>query len=146
MTMRRWEPFADFRRADAVFNRFLGGAPSAAAAHAAEWRGFPMDVVQEGDELIVRASLPGVPPDEIEVTIEDGLLTIAGESADETEKGEGGEYLLRERRSGRFRRALRLPNSVDADNAAPTCENGVLTIALPKREERKARRLEIKSV
>ncbi len=144
MTMRRWDPFADFRRADGVFNRFFSGAPSVAAARPAERRDFPMDVIQEGDELIVRASLPGVPPDEIEVTIEDGLLTIAGATADETEKREG-EYLLRERRSGRFRRALRLPSSVDADKAAPTCENGVLTIALPKREERKARRLEIKS-
>ena len=143
MTMRRWDPFDDFRRADGIINRFLGGAPSV-AVKPAERRGFPMDVVQEGDELVVRASLPGVPPEAINVTIEDGLLTIEGESADETEKREG-EYLLRERRSGSFRRALRLPSSVDVDNASPRCENGVLTIALPKREERKARRLEIKS-
>ena len=144
MTMRRWDPFDDFRRADGIINRFLGGAPSDVAVRPAERRGFPMDVVQEGDELVVRASLPGVSPEAINVTIEDGLLTIEGESAEETEKREG-EYLLRERRSGSFRRALRLPSSVDVDNASPRCENGVLTIALPKREEKKARRLEIKA-
>ena len=139
MTMRRWDPFADFRRADDILNRFFGGAARGAAASAERWD-FPMDVLRDGDDLIVRASLPGVSPDEIGVTIEDGLLTIEGE----TEKGEG-EYLLRERRFGRFHRALRLPGSVDADKASPRCENGVLTISLPKREEKKARRLEIKS-
>ena len=143
MTMRRWDPFADFRRADEVFNRFFRGAPSG-VSQPAERRGFPMDVIQEGDDLIIQASIPGVSPDEIGVTIEDGLLTIEGETASESEKREG-EYLLRERRSGRFRRALRLPNSVDADKASPTYENGVLTIALPKRKEKKARRLEIKT-
>lgn len=144
MTMRRWDPFADSRRVDEIFNRFFGGGAPRFAARAAERWDFPMDVIQEGDDLIVRASLPGVSPEAINVTIEDGLLTIEGESAEAAEKREG-EYLLRERRAGRFRRALRLPNSVDADNASPRCENGVLTIALPKREEKKARRLEIKT-
>ena len=144
MTMQRRDPFADFRRVDDLVSRFFGGAPRVAAAPFAERRDFPMDVIREGDALIVRASLPGVSPDEIGVTIEDGLLTIEGETAGETEKREG-EYLLRERRSGRFRRALRLPGSVDADKASPRYENGVLTISLPKREEKKARRLEIKA-
>ena len=145
MTMRIWDPFDDFRRADGIINQFFGGgAPSVAAAQPAERRGFPMDVVQEGDELVIRASLPGVSPEAISVTIEDGLLTIEGESAESAETREG-EYLLRERRAGRFRRALRLPSSVDVDNASPSCENGVLTIALPKRAEKKARRLEIKA-
>ena len=144
MTMQRWDPFADFRRVDEAFSRFFGGAPRGGVAQSAERWDFPMDVIQEGDDLIVQASLPGVSPDEIGVTIEDGLLTIEGASASETEKREG-EYLLRERRSGRFHRALRLPNSVDADKASPSYANGVLTISLPKREEKKARRLEIKS-
>ena len=143
MTIQRWDPFADFRRADDILNRFFSGAARGAAASAERWD-FPMDVLQDGDDLIVRASLPGVSPDEIGVTIEDGLLTIEGEAASESEKG-GGEYLLRERRFGRFHRALRLPGSVDADKASPRYENGVLTISLPKREEKKARRLEIKS-
>lgn len=144
MTMQRWDPFADYRRVNEIVNQFFSGALRGVAVQPAERRGFPMDVVQEGDELVVRASLPGVSPEAINVTIEDGLLTIEGESAEEAEKGEG-EYLLRERRAGRFRRALRLPSSVDVDNASPRCENGVLTIALPKREEKKARRLEIKA-
>ena len=144
MTMQRWDPFADARRVDDLVSRFFGGAARGGGVPSAERWDFPMDVIQDGDDLIVRASLPGVSPDEIGVTIEDGLLTIEGERAGETEKGEG-EYLLRERRSGRFRRALRLPGSVDADKASPRYENGVLTISLPKREEKKARRLEIRT-
>ena len=144
MTMQRWDPFADARRVDDLVSRFFGGAARGGGVPSAARWDFPMDVIREGDDLIVRASLPGVSPDEIGVTIEDGLLTIEGESAGESEKREG-EYLLRERRSGRFRRALRLPGSVDADKASPRYENGVLTISLPKREEKKARRLEIRT-
>ena len=145
MTMQRWDPFADFRRADDILNRFFSGAARGVAPSAGRWD-FPMDVLQDGDDLIVRASLPGVSPDEIGVTIEDGLLTIEGAAASESERREGGgEYLLRERRSGRFHRVLRLPGSVDANKASPVCENGVLTITLPKREAKKARRLEIKT-
>ena len=103
-----------------------------------------MDVVQDGDDLIVHASLPGVDPDDIQVTLEDGLLTIEGETGSESEE-QKGDYLLRERRFGRFHRALRLPNSVDSEKAQPSYANGVLTITVPKQEAKKARRLEIKT-
>ena len=99
-----------------------------------------MDVVQDGDDLIVHASLPGVDPDEIQVTLEDGLLTIEGETGSATEE-QKGDYLLRERRFGRFHRALRLPNSVDAEKAQPSYANGVLTITVPKQEAKKARKI-----
>ena len=90
------------------------------------------------------ASLPGVHPDDIQVTLEDGLLTIEGETGYEREE-QKGDYLLRERRIGRFHRALRLPNSVDAEQAQPGYANGVLTITVPKQEAKKARRLKIKT-
>jgi HSP20 family protein len=104
----------------------------------------PLDVVHEGDNVVVQASLPGVKPEDIEITVEDGVLSIKGDTQTESEESTGG-YLLRERRTGKFRRSLRLPDSVDADQAEPKYENGVLTVTFPKIEAKKAKRLEIKS-
>ena len=74
----------------------------------------PLDVVADGDDFVVRASLPGVSPDNIQVSIEDNVLTIRGETASHFENTEGN-YLMRERRSGSFHRSLRLPDTVDQD-------------------------------
>jgi len=86
--------------------------------------------------------VPGVKPEDIEVTIEDGILSIKGETTEEHEVKEG-EYLMRERRSGSFHRSVRLPDTVDADKAETGYANGVLTIKLPKVEAKKAKRLEV---
>ena len=143
MTMQRFDPFAEMRRMDAAFNRLWNTDARASEVDGGRWD-IAMDVVQDGDDLIVRASVPGVDPDDIQVTLEDGLLTIEGETGSETEE-QKGDYLLRERRFGRFHRALRLPSSVDAENAEPSYANGVLTITVPKQEAKKARRLAIKT-
>ena len=140
MALQRWEPFRDLRRIENTVDRF--------------WRGFgadqtggwavPLDVIQEGDNIVVQGTLPGVKPEDIKVTIEDGLLNISAESKHERDEP-SGSYLIRERRSGKFRRVLRLPDSVDAEAAETTYENGVLTVTLPKVEAKKAKRLEVKA-
>ena len=143
MTMQRFDPFAELRRMDAAMNRLWNTGVHAQDSDSGRWD-IAMDVLQDGDDLIVRASLPGVAPNDIQVTLEDGLLTIEGETASETEEQKGG-FLLRERRSGHFHRALRMPSSVDADKAQSSYANGVLTITVPKQEAKKARRLAIKT-
>ena len=143
MTMQRFDPFAELRRMDAAFNRLWNTDVRTPEVEGARWD-IAMDVIQEGDDLIVHASLPGVEPDDIQVTLEDGLLTIKGETGSESEE-QKADYLLRERRFGRFHRALRLPNSVDAEKAQPSYANGVLTVTVPKQEAKKARKLEIKT-
>ena len=143
MTMQRIDPFAELRRMDAAFNRLWNTDVRTPEVEGARWD-IAMDVIQEGDDLIVHASLPGVEPDDIQVTLEDGLLTIKGETGSESEE-QKADYLLRERRFGRFHRALRLPNSVDAEKAQPSYANGVLTVTVPKQEAKKARKLEIKT-
>lgn len=86
------------------------------------------------------ARSPAFPRPDIGVTIEDGVLTIEGRADSDEEREERG-YLLRERRSGAFRRSLRLPDDVDADNAASSYAHGVVTVRLPRTEGKKARRL-----
>ena len=135
MAIQRWNPFIDIR----PFNRARFGA-----FESGRWP-IPIDVVSEGEDVVVRASLPGLKPEDISVTLEDRLLTIQGETATDSEV-EKGDYLLRERRVGRFSRSLRLPNSLDSEKAEPTYENGVLTISFPRQDSVKSRRLEVKSV
>ena len=93
---------------------------------------------------MVRASLPGVDPDEIKVTIEDGALTIDGETKVDDE-AKVGNYLIRERRAGSFHRSVRLPDSVDVDQVETNYDEGVLTVAFPKAESKGAKQLTVTS-
>lgn len=144
MVLQRWDPIFDFRRA---MNRHVRATGLARLDHARfeseqkEWA-IPLDVVEQEDELLVRASIPGVKVDDIDVSIENRVLTIKAETKTEIEHKEGG-YLMRERRSGSFLRSLRLPESVDSDNAKTTYNDGVLTVSLPKAESKKAKHLKI---
>jgi HSP20 family protein len=102
----------------------------------------PLDIRQEGDSITVDASVPGVDPEQISATVEDGILTIKGQTATNTEEKDE-RYFLRERRVGVFHRSVRLPDTVDTDRAETTYENGVLSITFPKHESKKARSLPI---
>lgn len=144
MVLQRWDPFVEMRSMEDAINRMwrgLGQRP--AQANGGEHWHIPLDVVQEGDDIVVHASLPGVDPDDIEVNVEDGVLTIDARTATENETEKGG-YLLRERRSGSYHRALRLPETVDEEQAESGYDKGVLTVRFAKQEAKKARRLEIK--
>ena len=105
------------------------------------WR-LPVDVAEEDDKLVVRASLPGIDPDDLHVTIEANVLTIRAETKGEEEREEG-RYLVRERRTGSLHRSLLLPETVDPDKTESIYENGVLTITFPKVEAKKARELNV---
>ena len=99
--------------------------------------------MRKGDDIEVRASVPGVDPGDIQITVENDVLTIRGQTASEKETAEG-DFLMRERRSGSFHRALRLPDTVDVDRAETGYDNGVVTISFPKLESKKAKRLSLK--
>ena len=101
-----------------------------------------VDVIQNSDNYIVEASLPGFNADDIEVTVDDGILKILATQSSE-ERNEDGHYLVRERRSGKFYRALRIPDGVDIDGAKTGYQDGVLKIELPKNETGQPKRLAI---
>ena len=140
MLLERWDPFRELRRTHGELRRSQTWGPY--WAFDPRDRAVALDVLDEADEVVVRASLPGVKPEAIAVSIEDGVLQIKGEAAAETEREEAA-YLVRERRSGAFRRTLRLPEEVDVDKAASAYENGVLTVTLPKTEAKKAKVLKV---
>ncbi|TAK92930.1 MAG: Hsp20/alpha crystallin family protein [Verrucomicrobia bacterium] len=101
-----------------------------------------VDVVENKDNFVVKAELPGMKKDEIQVTLQDGLLTLSGERKFET-KSEDAEVHRAERFVGRFQRTLSLPSTVAADQVKAAYADGVLTITLPKSEEAKARKIDV---
>ena len=127
---------------DNVMNRFWRNYSGSGNPTRTPVWAVPIDVRQEGDNITVVASLPGVDPARINATVEDGVLTIKGQTAEETEKKDE-RYYLRERRVGAFQRSVRLPDTVDTEGAETSYENGVLTITFPKQESKKAKDLPI---
>ena len=104
-----------------------------------------LDVMENPDSYVVKASVPGIKPEDIEVTIDNNMLTIKGETKEESEH-EDGNYHLRERRSGSFYRSVSLPANVKEDKIEAVNENGVLTLTLPKAEEAKPKKIEVKKL
>lgn len=143
MVLQRWAPMSELRRMDDMMNRLWRGHSGSSGAESApeEWA-VPIDVRQDGDSITVDASMPGIDTENISATVDDGVLTIKGETCTETEQKDE-RYYLRERRSGAFHRSVRLPETVDTDKAESTYQNGVLSISFPKQESKKARSLPI---
>jgi HSP20 family protein len=89
-----------------------------------------IDVIREDEDLVVRAEIPGAKPEDVDVTIHNRVLTISGKVEEEREEERSG-YLVRERRSGSFRRSLQLPHDVDEDQIKANFENGILEVRIP---------------
>ena len=105
--------------------------------------GVPVDIIERDGEIEVRATVPGYEPDDIDITVQADILTLRGETQTDEEK-EGDRYRLRERRYGSFERTLRLPTSVNADQAKAEYKNGELVLTLPKTPESASKRIAVK--
>jgi len=104
-----------------------------------------IDMREEDDDYVIEAELPGVKPEDVDVTLDGRTLVIQGRygSEQENDGGKQGRYLLRERRSGTYTRAITLPGQIDADHVQSSFENGELTLTLPKAQEARTRRIPI---
>ena len=148
MVLTRWDPLFEIRQARRLANQRWARFPASPgftgyfeAAEQRDWS-IPLDIVRGGDNVTVTANLPGVKPEDIDVTIEGGVLSIKAETKAEEEHENGG-YVVRERRSGSFHWSLRLSEHVDTDKVEPRYENGVLSITLPVAESKKAKHLTV---
>jgi HSP20 family protein len=102
----------------------------------------PLDVAETENEFVIKAALPGVKPDDVQITVQGDTLTIRGESKAEEEK-KGEHWHIRERRFGAFQRSVTLATPVDPDRAQAQYEHGVLTLTLPKSEAAKPRQIKV---
>ncbi|MDA8216967.1 MAG: Hsp20/alpha crystallin family protein [Dehalococcoidales bacterium] len=143
MSIRRWEPFSELMSLRSAMDRMFEerfGLPG-------DWRGtgsLAVDVYQTDKDVIVEASIAGVKPEDIDISITGDTLTIKGESKQE-EKIERENYFFNERRYGTFSRTITLPMPVESDKADAKFENGVLKLTLPKAEQAKAKKITVKS-
>jgi len=105
----------------------------------------PLDVTTDADRVTIEAALPGMRPDDVDITVENGAITISGKTADER-TAEEGSYVLQEIRRGSFSRTVALPNGLEPDKATATFENGILRLEIPKAEQLKPRQIKISAV
>lgn len=101
-----------------------------------------LDVYQDKDNLFVKAELPGMKKEDIDISLEKGVLSISGERKDEKESGEGENYRS-ERYFGKFHRSIALPMTFDAAKVSASYTDGVLTVKLPKSEEAKPKQIQV---
>ena len=135
----RWNPYRTtlFDEFDRLFDSAVSKSPAAS-----NW-GVAIDVIENDDAYVVKATVPGLTADDLDLTLEDNVLTLKGEiKADEAV--ENAQYHVRERRYGSFSRRVRFPVAVNSDNVEATYENGILTLSVPKVEEVKPRKIEVK--
>ena len=144
MSISRWEPMSDFMTLRQAMVRLFEDSFVRAGrlVDGGSSTYLPIDVYTTKDAVVIRASVPGINPDEVEITVEGDTVTIRGEIKPVQEEG---SYLLQERRYGPFARSIELSIPIQADKADAVFKNGLLTLTIPKAEEIKPKVIKVKT-
>ncbi len=144
MGLERWDPFREMMTLRESMDRLLQQSISGTGQLLSTMRpdAIPMDVVERDDAFEVRAAVPGVKPEDVEVVVQGERLTVRAESKREDEQ-RGDNWLMREHRSGTLQRTITLPSAVSSDRAEARIEHGVLTLRLPKAQEARPHRISV---
>ena len=140
----RWEPAREMMTLREAMDRLFDDAFTRPLSLRDAWSVPAIDMYQTDDEIVVKAALPGIKADEVQINITGEVLTLKGEMKHEEEKKEKAWH-MREQRWGSFERSVVLPTDVVSDKAKAEFENGILTITLPKAEEVKPKVINIKA-
>src|SRR3954453_14329821 len=146
MAIVRWEPLRELTTLQNEMNRLFGtvfDTPAQASNGGTLRRWMPaMDLVETGDHFVLRADLPGLSEENVNIEVEDRVLTISGERQAEHEASKEGYHRV-ERAFGSFSRSLTLPEGVDAESVSASFDRGVLEVRIPKPEQPKPRKISI---
>ncbi len=140
--LTRWDPFQEMLNLRRTVDRFFDNVNPDRDWPSMQW-GLALDVVENKDDFTVKASVPGINPDDLDVSYVDDTLTIKGEIKSDNEVKDE-QYHMRERRYGSFARSITLPVKIKGDAIEANYQAGVLTLRLPKAEEVKPKRISIK--
>ena len=145
MAMSRWDPFRDLmsiqNELNQLFGRTFGGEGE--RVRGADWVP-PLDVHETSDRFVITVELPGLSPEDVDISMEDNVLTLTGERRFYSDRSDD-EFRRIERRYGTFARSLTLPATADASAIEASFDAGVLTVSVPKREEAKPRKIQVKA-
>lgn len=149
MNIIKYDPFRELRSLQDEVNRLFGSTMSRSSASGDEetWGGGwspRVDIYENKDNLVIEAELPGMNPENVDISVENNVLTIQGKR-DFEKRDEDDNFHRVERHYGSFTRSFTLPPTVNSEEATADFENGVLKLKLAKREEAKPRRIEIKA-
>ena len=144
-TLARWDPFSDLlemrSHMDRLFGGLFNGTPTGTGVVDGAWAP-AVDVYENKDSFVVKAELPGMKQEDIQITLVDSTLTLKGERRREKEVSQNGQSHI-ERVYGTFQRSFALPSVVDAGNVRAKYKDGILEIELPKREEAKPKEIKV---
>jgi HSP20 family protein len=144
MAVSRWDPFRDLMSIQGDLNELFGRAfGQGESAREASWAPV-LDVFEDKDRFVIKVELPGLGPQDVDISVEEGTLTISGERKFYRELEEGGFHRI-ERRFGTFARSMNLPSTADPNRIEASFDTGLLTITVPKKEEAKPRKIQVKA-
>lgn len=142
MSLERWEPFREMVSLRDAVQNLLAESLTRNDGETSQNLVPACDIAESPDAFDLHVSLPGIKPEDVSVTVHGNMVTIAGESkSDETK--EEGNWVLRERRQGKYSRTMTLGCALDADKAVAKTENGVLVLHLPKAEKERPRQIKV---
>jgi HSP20 family protein len=144
--MIRWEPMREMvTLRDAMDRLFDEAFTRPWSQDGVRGSGMPaIDMYQTDDEVVVKLAVPGMKPDDVQITVTGDMLTVKGETQEKTDKKEKA-YHIREQRYGSFERTVGLPTAVVSEKAQAEFENGILTVTLPKADEVKPKMITVKA-
>lgn len=145
MAITRWDPFRDLMSIQSEMNRLFGRTYGGDSSEITRGAWAPaLDVSETQEKFVIMMELPGVSPEDVDISVEDSTLVVRGERRFYGEENEESFHRI-ERRFGEFARTLTLPSTADAQNIQASFDGGVLTIEVPKREEAKPKKITIKA-
>ena len=142
MQIVRWDPFRDLAAMNSRLNRTLNDSCAPHTEDAFGTWAPPVDIFEKNEQLVIRAEIPGVQKEDMDVRIENGVLSLHGERKQEIEVKEENAYRM-ERVYGKFTRSFSLPTTVDATKVTATFKDGILEVTVPKAESAKPKKVQI---
>lgn len=144
--LTRWDPYREMMSFRRFMDRFFEDNMMNEGSEwdqQTRWQ-VPVDLTENEDSYMIKASLPGISPEDLNITYNNGVLSIQAETRDDKEIKED-RYLVRERRYGTFARSISLPATINADAIEASYDAGILTLRLPKTEEVKPKRIQVRN-
>ena len=144
MAIVRWDPWRELAGIERQFDEMFGRGRSGSRGQGPGTWVPALDVHQDGDTMVICAEIAGVDPENVDVTIDDDVLTVSGKREDDR-KVEEGQWIRRERFTGQFRRSISLPPGVDPNKVKANAKNGVIEIRVPRPSPESPHRIELSS-